>query len=43
MNYFAPVANTQVWTELPSFYISLLILVLVPFGMLSWIRRRGWM
>jgi magnesium transporter len=43
MNYFAPIANTRVWTDLPSFYITMFILVAVPFGMLLWIRRRGWM
>jgi len=43
MNYFAPVANMNVWTDTPSFYVTLAILLLLPVGMLLWIRRRGWM
>ncbi len=43
MNYFFPVAQTDQWTDLPSFIITLSILVLLPAGMLAWIRRRGWM
>lgn len=43
MNYFAPVADTSAWTDIPSLIITLTILVLLPVGMFFWIRRRGWM
>lgn len=43
MNYFAPVANTGAWTDIPSLITTLTILVLTPVGMFFWIRRRGWM
>lgn len=43
MNYFYPIAQTDQWTNLPSFIVTLLILVLLPAGMFIWIQRRGWM
>ena len=43
MNYFYPIANTDQWTSLPSFVVVMAIIVLLPVGMLTWIRRRGWM
>jgi magnesium transporter len=43
MNYFYPIANTDQWTSLPSFIVVMAIIVLLPVGMLTWIRRRGWM
>jgi magnesium transporter len=43
MNYFLPVARTDAWTGMPSFVVTLVILILVPVGMFFWIRRRGWM
>ena len=43
MNYFYPIANTDQWTSLPSFVVVMAIIVLLPVGMFTWIRRRGWM
>jgi magnesium transporter len=43
MNYFYPIAQTDAWTNLPSFVATMLVLVLLPAGMFIWIRRRGWM
>ncbi len=43
MNFFAPVARTDAWTDLPSLYFTLILMMLVPVGMFFWIRRRGWM
>jgi len=43
MNYFYPNVKTDVWTNLPSFLVTLVILVLFPTAMLAWVRRRGWM
>jgi magnesium transporter len=43
MNYFYPIANTDDWTSLPAFWVTLGIIVLLPAGMLAWVRRRGWM
>jgi magnesium transporter len=43
MNFFYPIAQTDRWTTLPAFIITLLIMLLLPAGMFAWIRRRGWM
>jgi magnesium transporter len=43
MNYFYPIAQTDQWTNLPSFVVTLLGIILLPAGMFIWIRRRGWM
>lgn len=43
MNYFYPIAQTDQWTNLPSFVITLLVIIALPAGMFAWIRRRGWM
>ncbi len=43
-NFFQPVADPLAkWTGILPFIISMGIMVLVPIGMLMWIRRRGWM
>ncbi len=43
MNYFYPNVKTDAWTNLPSFLVTLAILILFPTGMFVWVRRRGWM
>jgi magnesium transporter len=43
MNYFYPLVNTDQWTSLPSFIFTMAIIVLLPIGMLTWIRRHGWL
>jgi magnesium transporter len=42
MNYFAPIANLSVWTDLPSFGFTMLLVILTPIGMYLWMRRKGW-
>jgi len=43
MNFFQPVANMSNWTERMTFYVVAAIMVMVPVGMYSWMRRRRWM
>jgi len=44
MNFFQPVvAPLAKWTGLLPFILSVAIMLLLPTGMLLWIRRRGWM
>ena len=44
MNFFQPVsAPLANWTRIFPFIISSMIMILLPAGMLIWIRRRGWM
>ncbi len=43
MNFFQPTTPLNIWTGLPAFVITLLIVVLTPFGMFMWMRRRRWM
>lgn len=43
MNFFQPSTPLDIWTGLPAFWITLLIVILTPMGMLSWMRRRRWM
>jgi magnesium transporter len=42
MNFFGPVANMTVWTDLPVFIIMLIATILTPTIMLTWMRRRMW-
>jgi magnesium transporter len=43
-NFFQPVAAPLAkWTGIYPFIVSMAIVILVPSGMLMWIRRRGWM
>ena len=42
MNFFGPVANLNRWTDLGAFLLAILILVLLPFSMYTWMRRRTW-
>jgi magnesium transporter len=43
MNFFAPVVSLDGWTGRAAFMITLALIILVPFGMFLWMRRRGWM
>lgn len=44
MNFFAPsVATLDVWTGRIAFVLILLVMVLLPFTMYLWMRRRQWM
>ncbi|HEX7976397.1 MAG TPA: magnesium/cobalt transporter CorA [Anaerolineales bacterium] len=43
MNFFEPVAGLTSWTNRPAFWITMAALLLTPFGMFFWMRRRGWM
>jgi magnesium transporter len=42
MNYFAAPIQFGVWTSMPSFAVTLLILILTPLGFFFWFRRRAW-
>jgi magnesium transporter len=42
-NFFQPVAPLKAWTAMPSFLITLAIMLLIPLTMFLWMRRRGWM
>jgi len=43
MNFFQPTTSLDIWTGLPAFLVTLLILTLTPVGMYLWMRRRAWM
>ncbi len=43
MNFFQPAVPLNVWTRLPAFLITLILIFITPAGMFLWIRRRGWM
>lgn len=44
MNFFAAsVATLEVWTGKVAFVLTLLVMVLLPFTMYLWMRRRQWM
>ena len=44
MNFFQPVSTPLAnWTRILPFIVSSMIMILLPAGMLIWIRRRGWM
>jgi len=42
MNFFQPVARLSVWTSYTGFLITLVVIILLPIGMYSWIRLRKW-
>lgn len=42
MNFFEPVANLFGWTTRQIFSITVSIMLLFPFGMYLWMRRRTW-
>jgi magnesium transporter len=43
MNFFVAVPPYSEWTEEPVFILMLSLMVIIPFSMLMWIRRKGWM
>ena len=43
MNFFAPVARLENWTNYPMFYVTLALMLAIPAGMYLWMRSRGWM
>jgi magnesium transporter len=44
MNFFQPIADPLVkWTGLSPFIVLVVIIIGLPFSMLMWIRKRGWM
>ena len=43
MNIFQPATPLNVWTRLPAFLITLVLIFITPAGMFLWIRKRGWM
>jgi len=42
MNYFEPTARLFNWTGMSAFVITMIIFIILPFAMLIWIRRKGW-
>lgn len=42
MNFFEPLGNLTAWTRDLVFYITMVIMVLLPMGMYIWMRRRTW-
>lgn len=43
MNFFEPAYPLQIWTGMPAFIITMLLMILTPFVMYLWMRRRKWM
>ncbi|MFO3796528.1 MAG: hypothetical protein ACK8QZ_04485 [Anaerolineales bacterium] len=42
MNFFGPAADFSLWTGQLAFWITLGVLLGLPFGMFWWMRGRGW-
>jgi magnesium transporter len=42
MNFFEPPGSLRAWTTNPMFYLTLLIILVVPLGIFMWMRRRTW-
>jgi hypothetical protein len=42
MNFFEPLGNLKVWTTNPMFYLTMAIILAMPFIMYLWMRRRHW-
>jgi magnesium transporter len=42
MNFFEPVGRLLGWTARGTFLITMLLFLLVPIGMYTWMRRRTW-
>jgi len=42
MNFFGPVANLVGWTDRQVFSVTVALMLLFPFGMYLWMRRRTW-
>ena len=43
MNFFEPPGSLNAWTREPVFYLTLVIIFLVPIIMYIWMRRRTWL
>ena len=43
MNFFQPVASLPAWTDRLALGVLLAAMVMMPFGMYLWMRRRAWM
>ena len=43
MNFFQPVTPLDVWTGKLAFILTVAVILLMPFGMYLWMRRRAWM
>lgn len=44
MNFFQPVSEAlKPWTSSPAFNMAMFLLLITPFVMWMWMRRRGWM
>ena len=43
MNFFVAIPPYSSWTEQPVFILMLSLMVIIPFSMLTWIRRKGWL
>jgi magnesium transporter len=43
MNFFQPAAPLTMWTGMPAFALTMISLMVTPFVMYLWARRRGWM
>lgn len=42
MNFFEPLGLMKTWTTSTVFYLMLAVILLLPFGMYLWMRRRTW-
>jgi magnesium transporter len=43
MNFFIPTYPLDVWTGKTAFIVTLVVLLVLPIMMFTWIRRRGWL
>ena len=43
MNFFEPLGNLKEWTTTFVFYLTLVVILLLPLGMYIWFRRRTWL
>src|SRR5215216_2312240 len=42
MNFFEPLGNLKEWTTSSAFFITFVIILILPFVMYLWMRRRTW-
>jgi len=42
MNFFEPLGNLKEWTTIPVFFITFATILILPFIMYLWMRRRTW-
>jgi magnesium transporter len=43
MNFFEPIGNLKEWTSIPVFFITFAAILILPFIMVLWMRRRTWL